>query len=208
MKIGRESLPAHVRHSSSTKRAQLLLAVSEQAPAHFHSPYLPAIPGALERKPKAKFHYEDLWQLGEDLSSVRPKLYFDTLKGQESRRKYRQPYYRAYRRCRDFSTFGICEGMCSEMLRNGQVRKTEQPVKRLRRRKKSSGNSSVNPFEASVPFSSADTYGRVPGVTSFRLRRSGALAPSKSPYSSREDSLQSSRELDDFDLRLKSPAKR
>ena len=193
----------HSNHTSNTQRAQLLLAVSPQAPDHFRSPYVPLAPGKESKRPKPKFHYEDLKQIGEDLASVRPKLYFDLAKGQESVRKSKLPYYRAYRNRKEKASFGISEGMCAAQAsyRSSEIhRSTSKPLNKSptlsSRRKHSAASFSSNPFEPTINFSSADSYGRLPGVPSIRLR----ILP-KRIAKGESESLNSSMELDQFDLR-------
>lgn len=182
----------------------MLHAVSRQAPDHFRSPYVQLAPGIDIKRPKPKFHYEDLKQIGDDLSTIRPTQYFDVVKGQESVRKSKLPYYKAYRRCRDKSSFGICEGMCAVQIRgrSGEIHRSvgkqlSQSPTLSTRRKLSSGSFASNPFEPTINFSSVDSYGRLPGVPSFRLRQS-----SKRVKRNESESLHSSLELDEFDFRL------
>ena len=190
---------AHSYHPSTTHRAQLLLAVSPQAPDHFRSPYVSLAPGKETKRPKPKFHYEDLKQIGEDLSSVRPKLYFDLAKGQESVRKAKLPYYRAYRKCKEKSSFGISEGMCAAEAshQSSEIHRSVSKPLTTSRRKLSDASFSTNPFEPAINFASADSYGRLPGVPSIRLRK-----VTKRRGEKESESLNSSMELDQFDLRL------
>lgn len=189
----------HSCHPSTTHRAQLLLAVSPQAPDHFRSPYVSLAPGKETRRPKPKFHYEDLKQIGEDLASVRPKLYFDLAKGQESARKSKLPYYRAYRQCKEKSSFGISEGMCAAEANHhsSEIHRSVSKPLASSGRKLSAASFSSNPFEPGINFASADSYGRLPGVPSIRLRK-----VTKRKGGNESESLNSSMELDQFDLKL------
>ena len=67
---------------------------------------------------RPKFAYEDLTSPGSDMSSVRPRQYFDALLG----KNYKFPHYQANyaRACR--AGFGIQQGMCARQL---QARREE-----------------------------------------------------------------------------------
>lgn len=71
---------------------------------------------------RPKFVYEDSTSPGSDMSSVRPRHYFDALLGKNAGVKYKLPYYQAYYARADKAGFGIQQGMCARQL---QARREE-----------------------------------------------------------------------------------
>jgi hypothetical protein len=194
----------HLRHSSSTKRALLISSVSAQTPEYFHIGHVNVLPGPAIRCSQAKFGYEDMRE-SRDLSNVRPKMYYDMLKEKNLGMKYRLPYYQSYYRSLAKEGFGIKEGMCGRQIqeRRVEIRRDEsQFLQKLRRSSSSKSRhlnlvkATKNSFETMVQFIHEDSYGRLPGVTSVKLR--SKRSPS-SPSVDMEDTLRSIRDIDEFD---------
>ena len=137
------------------------------------------------------------------MSNVRPKYYFDVLRGKNSGLKYRLPYYKAFYDSVAKGSFGIRQGMCAKAVQSRRrviLRDESQFLAKLRRSasyhaKHACAQVAKNAFETSVFYTVSDSYGKLPGVTTVRLRRS--RAPSQVPLD--DESFRVMREIDEFD---------
>lgn len=154
---------------------------------------------------RPKFVYEDLTSPGSDMSSVRPRHYFDALLGKNAGVKYKLPYYQAYYDRANKAGFGIQQGMCARQLqaRREELYRDESGhlagLKRVASFRGRIAPHSVlkNSFEVSWQASP----GRVLGPRVVRLRRS--RNPSRLALDKSQKLMQ---ELDTFDRKSRQPS--
>ena len=110
--------------------------VSPDAPAYFHNSFSSRPKAHLDRSlSPPKFQYEDMKASKPDLSTVRPKQYFDMLKSLNQGAKNRLPYYQEYYKTLEQTGFGIHEGMCTSGIKQraaeiSRVQKTDPKLMR------------------------------------------------------------------------------
>ena len=181
--------------------------VSGDAPASFHNSFVAPLPPLHSTPSPAKFHYEDGSEQNSqrrDLSTVRPKHYFDLLNSRNQGLMSHLPYYQAYYQSLQKEGFGIHEGLCSTTLRSSPatLRRDASPQLsveiRQRRSKPSLRYSPKSDLKRS--FDSALFVAKA-----YRVRLPG-LKPRRKPQRE-EERAKLMRELDDFDRRRKAECK-
>lgn len=119
------SKPHHKTGSHST--------VSPDAPSSFHNSFVTPLP-LLTRSPSpSKFSYEDASAQNyqhKDLSTVRPRHYFDLRNSRNQGLMTQLPYYQAYYHRLNESGFGIHEGFCTVDIRSthSTLRRKPTPI--------------------------------------------------------------------------------
>lgn len=196
------SPPPRGRHRSSYST------VSEDAPASFHNSFVsPLPPLQAERTPSpSKFSYEDGSQQNyqrTDLSTVRPKHYFDLMNSRYQGLMTHLPYYQAYYKSLSKEGFGIHEGMCSNSLksrdstlrREGRQLSLEPVQPRSQPKLRYSPKSDLKRSFDSALFVAKSYRVRFPGIKQRKKQQAG------------QEQVKLMRELDDFDRRRKAEGK-
>lgn len=181
--------------------------VSEDAPVSFHNSFVSPLPPIHSTPSPAKFQYEDGSEQNSqrrDLSTVRPRHYFDLMNSRNQGLMTHLPYYQAYYQSLKEDGFGIHEGLCSTMLRSrpSTLRRDASPplsLETVQRHSKPLLRYSPK-SDLKRSFDSALFVAKA-----YRVRLPG-LKPRRKPQRE-EERAQVMRELNEFDQRRKAERK-